>query len=247
MKKPLIIAGLVCLFSAVVCASTINSSSATVGTTFSGFDNGPEKGTDLGGAIAYLPGGDTCTFITVASNSVCTGLNFTITLTPPTANTGSATWTITNTSGNEITELTINLQPSNSVFHPCADKSGNIVQKNCGGSGSSIQSVSGGSAITANVTYTNLATDLNTSGAHPYSPLYGQVTFYFGTCPGCTSFIGQNSTFTFSGSTDLFAVSTAPEPATYGMVGFALAALGAARFYRRKRKAATSTAPRQAA
>jgi len=224
MKKTLAALGVMYLCAAVSFASTINSSTAINGTTFSGFDNGPEKGTDLGGAIAFV-GGDQCTFITVASNSVCTGTGFTITLTPPTAITGSATWNIHNnaTAGTgAITSLTLNLQPANSVFFACVDKGGAIVQKNCANGGQSVQSVSAGSAITGNVLYTNLATDLLSSGGHPYSPLYGEITFSW----AAQVFTGGLN-FSFGTDTELFAPAAAtPEPATYGMVGLALAAFG---------------------
>jgi hypothetical protein len=247
MKKILLILGTLNLSAAALFASTINTSTATNGTTFSGFDNGPEKETDLAlggtGAVASV-GGDVCTFVVVgtgnSANSQCVGLGFSITLTPPNSQTGSATWTITNTAGTAITDLTLNIQPSNSAFFPCLDKNGNIAQGNCAHSAGSVSTISGGtggtSAIVANVDYTNLATDLNSGGGHPFSPLYGQVTFHWtgsgGGCVGCTVFSGVGTEFTFGADTELFA--PVPEPATYGMVGLALAGLGALRFRRRK-------------
>ena len=217
MKKTLGALGILGLCAAVSFASTINNSTATNGTQFSGFDNGSEQDTDLAGAVASV-GGDVCTFITVASNSTCTGIGFVISLTPPAANTGGQAWDIHNNAAagiGAITSLTLNIQPSNSVFDICLDNTNAITQGNCAHGGGSVSTKSGGSAISADVAYTNLATDLLSGGGHPFSPLYGQVTFNF-----TTAFTGGMD-FTFGASSDLFAPAT-PEPATYGMVGIAL-------------------------
>jgi hypothetical protein len=236
MKKILLILGTLNLSAAALFASTINTSTATNGTTFSGFDGGPEKESDLVGSVANV-GNDVCTFVVVGTGnsaySQCIGLGFTILLTPPGSQTGSATWTITNTAATgttPITSLTLNIQPSGSVFFPCLDKNGNITQGNCAHSAGSVTSVSAGDAISGDVAYTNLATDLLSGGGHPFSPLYGQITFTW-----APDVFTGGLAFAFGADTDFFApAAPVPEPATYGMVGLALAGLGALRFRRRR-------------
>ena len=238
MKRTLLLLGLGCLAVGVSLGSTINapSSSDTVA-LFTGYDGGKEKEINLAGSVAFLnaggAGNDGCVFTTIgtgnSADSVCQGGTFTITLTPPNSETGSATWSITNTntSAVAITSLTINLQPGNSIFHPCGTPgTGTIVSGNCNNSGGSVSSVSGGLGIVADVYYKNLATDLVTSGPQPYSPLFYEVQFTWAS----GVFMPNATAFTFGANSDFF---VAPEPATYGMVGLALAGLGALRFRRR--------------
>ena len=229
MKKIILRLGLSCVVAGVAFGSTITSSTSTTIVTFTGFDGGKEKGIDLAGSVAAA-GADTCVFQAIGSgntsNSQCLGTNFTITLTPQNAQTGSATWSITNTGAAAITSLSIDLQPGNSIWHVCG-VAGTVVSGNCGNGGGSISTVSGGANIAATIAYSNLATDLETSGPQPYSPLYGKVTFTW--APGV---FASGNVFTFGGNSDFF-INSVPEPATYGMVGLALVGIGALRMRRR--------------
>lgn len=234
LKKILLLGWISCLVAAICLGSTITSSTSTTVVTFSGFDNGKEKEVDLVGSVANV-GADACVFQAIGSgntsNSQCLGANFSITLTPQNSQTGSATWTITNTGVADITTLSLDLQPGNSVFHVCG-VAGAVVSGNCGNGGGSVSSVSGGSNISATVDYSNLAQDLETQGPQPYSPLYGKITFTW--APGV--FVSSD-TFTFGANSDFFlSASATPEPATYGMVGLALVVIGALRMRRHSGK-----------
>jgi hypothetical protein len=219
------IALLLCTSSAISFASVITGSTNLIGTTYTvvvGKSN--EAMEDLTAStifITYSGGGtDSCTFTSLTGT--CTGGGFSFTGTPPTSQTNSATWVLTSNQGAGIwiTSATFDILPSS------PSKSGFDV--------GSITTVSAGTTTaTATATLNNA---LHTAVQTPAQATeYGQLILTFSTAAGAR-FVGGTS-FDFGASTHFIdsAIADAPEPGTLGMVGLALAGIGALRLRKRRR------------
>src|SRR5712691_5093303 len=221
------IALLLCLSSAVSFASIISGQTNLIGTTYTvviGKNN--EKMQDLTGATIFIAYSDlttdSCTFGSLTGT--CLGTNFNFAGTPPTSQTNSATWLLTNSRSASIwiTSATIDIlftTPTLSGFDL----------------GSLITTSAGTTAASAAATLTNA---LHTSAQTPAQATeYGRLILNFSTGAGA-QFVG-GTTFGWGAAThfmdSVVPDAAAPEPATLGMVGLALAGIGALRFRKRRR------------
>ena len=221
------VALLFCMSSAVSFASVISGSTNLIGTTYTvvvGKSN--EAMQDLTAStifITYSSGGtDSCTFTSLTGT--CAGAGFSFAGTPPTSQTNSATWALNNNQGSGIwiTSATFDILPSTPT------KSGFDL-------GSVITVSAGTSTATATATLNNA---LHTAAQTPAQATeFGQLILTFSTGAG-VQFVGGTS-FDFGASTHFIDSAIldaqAPEPATLGMVGLALAGIGAQRFRKRRR------------
>ena len=225
------IALLLCMSSAVSFASIISGSTNLIGTTYTVVvGNSNEKMKDLTGATIFVTYSDSttdsCTFGSLTGT--CVGANFNFGGGSPTSTVGSASLLLTNSGSASvwITSATIDIlftSPANSGFDL-----GSII----GTSGPN----GGTTAASATATLTNA---LHTSAQTPAQATeFGQLILTFSTGAGA-QFIGGTS-FGFGATTHFMDsvtpdVAPTPEPATLGMVGLALAGIGALRFRKRRR------------
>jgi hypothetical protein len=213
--------------SAVSFASIISGSANLIGTTYTvvvGKSN--EAMLDLTAStifITYSNGGtDSCTFTSLSGTCTPLDAGFSFVGTPPTSQTNSATWVLNNNQGAGIwiTSATFDILPSSPT------KSGFDL--------GSVKTVSAGTtSATATATLNNA---LHTSVQLPAQATeFGQLILTFSTAAGA-QFVGGTN-FDFGASTHFIdsAIPDAPEPATLGMVGLALAGIGALRFRKRRR------------
>jgi PEP-CTERM motif len=232
--------------------NTISSASATAGSTFSA-TSVTDADSSLNGATVtatFASGSASCTFV----GGTCTAgaSNFSLSLTA--GDTIGATWLITNSNSSALESLVVNLQGASAAFNPCVAGSTPLTNSGeCGNGGATAGSGNSESVSMANnganatkgsaaVVYTNA---VGIGSATAKGDLYTQITLSFGT----TFTTGQ--TFTFAADTDSLVggstnnvaailaapltATTLPEPATLGLVGVSLAALG---FLQQRRKKA---------
>jgi hypothetical protein len=204
-------------------ASTINTVTNQTGFTYTGvIGKSNVSGNDLTSSFVLVTfdSGATsasCTFI----NNLCTSANnFSIDITPGNSQTNSATWTITNLrSGAVLSSVNINVIISS--------------PKAVAFDGGSIHGVTAGT--TAAVADAFLTDAVHTTGQTPNQATeYARLILTFSN--NFTSTAGVN-TFGFGAGNHFLDsyVADVPEPGTYGMVGLALAGLGALKFRRRKK------------
>ena len=225
----------VCLLSAAtVRASVITGASASDGAIVVALavsDN--MLSSSLGGASVTAVLGNsssvTCTFV----GSTCAS---TTGITVGSGNTSDSTtvWLISNTSGQSLTSITIQL--AGAAFNPCVTNgvpSTDLTPCTAVTSGAgNARSVSGdtppgvgSTTTTASVSYTN---KVRISGQpSPASDLFTQIQLLFGTNQQLFS---SGTSFSFLTDTDLLSGVSIPEPSTYGLVGSALLGL----LYRRR-------------
>jgi hypothetical protein len=158
---------------------------------------------------------------------------------------GGTDWTITNTrTGLNMTSISFNGLTGLTAFDRCIGITGSFNDTgtnllSCLGEGTTNSSLgysvgdgNGGSAINANVVYTN---ELHVAGQAPVGDLWGKITIAF------TSNFTATSTFTFRTDTDTLSniiITDTPEPGTFAMMGAALL------FVRWKLKAHSIRTPR---
>ena len=223
-----------CVTAGMASASSIVGVSASDGVINKSYDDVTDlmTGGNLNGSqvIAQLANGGTlsCTFI---GNS-CSGAAGAVVVNADTL-ASDTIWSIANSTGQSLASITIQL--SGAAFNPCVGGNQPVLTiSTCfsptPGAGQA-RSVIGNSPNTgttqtsATVNYTNRI-QLSTSPTVS-SDLFTQIQLLFGV-NGSPAF--QNGeTFTFLADTDLV---HNPEPATYGLVGSALLALG---LFRRRR------------
>lgn len=191
-------------------------------------------------------GSEQCTW-TATGCSVANG--FSVSEADGGAGTYNGTWSFTNSnSGNYVNSITflgsgVNNPTGTTVFNMCwngssASTSNSGCVANSGTTNSNLgwtaSSVGGGnSASPSSVVYSN---EIHaTSLATIYGDEFSQVAFTFPNYNTSGYFASGGSAFTWRMDTDTVA-SSVPEPATYGLVGFVLAGLGAMRFRKQKRK-----------
>jgi len=216
--------------------------------------NENQKADEVGGLLVtatFGTGGGTATCTFANNSNVCTSAgNFSLTITPANQNTSAATWEIRNlrtgTAGTTDDLISVMMDGTNAnngvpglgtVFNPCVTSTSPLVFNLGGGcsgagtgNGESIQSHSGGiTGVTATVFYDKVV--MLSTDSVPGGNLWFRATMTF----SGTTFEGQGSgggtAFLFDGDTDMVDI---PEPATYGLVGLALAAFGAFRLRKRE-------------
>jgi hypothetical protein len=239
------------LFGSTISSSNLSSSTGTIGTyNFSTFDT---TSTNMGGLlvdVTYASGATaTCTW-TNGVNGCSSAGNFSITETNGANGTFNGTWNFTDSkTGTSVTAITfIGSGPGNTSglvgFDLCWNSNNTPNYANTGGTttscgvegtvgsniGWSAGTVTGGKAVSpTSVVYTN-AVKLPTASV-PVGDEFSKVTFNFAS----GSFTNSATAFTWRMDTDSLQ-SAVPEPATLGMVGFALLGLGGLRRRRNRQR-----------
>jgi hypothetical protein len=223
LRKTTIIGGLIC-FSTLACfASSITSSTNTIGTSYTAVIGGSSVAfSDLTNAVISVTFSDasfgSCVFASQSSSVFgCGTASFDIVLSPKNSQSNSHSWQIDNlkAAGTSITSLSIDVLQSTAV--------------KVGFDSATVTTAAGGSAISAAAELTNA---LHTSVQTPAQATeFGLLILSFS---GTQFDGGTNFTFNASNHFITSAISDVPEPATLGMVGLALAGLGALRFRKRK-------------
>ncbi len=247
---------LFCLTAAVCLANVITGVSGDLSNpapfTIVGISNQNQKGNEMGGFLVSATFGDgstlTCTLATNVESCSNAG-DFSFIISPGTQNTSAATWEIRNlrtgTDGTSDNMISFTMDGRNAgngggglgtVFNPCVTTTAPLVFNvagGCsgtgGGNGATIQDHSGGlTGVTASAFYDRAV--MLSSSSVPAGDLWFRVTLTF----AGTTFEGQGAgggtAFLFDADTDQVDI---PEPGTYGLVGLALAGLGAFRLRRK--------------
>ncbi len=209
---------------------TITSTTTAVGTSYTAvIGNSNVKASDLTNSfiLANFSEGSQANCLFGNGTGSCINLtNFSLVITPPTSQTNRATWTIANLKapGTWITSIDINVL---------------VGTQPVGFDDGSITGVSGGGGGTSPATATALLTDALHLTGQPTSPApeYARLVLVFTTAPGLRLDGGQ--TWGFRAANHNITSFTqdpmiTPEPATYALVGLALAGFGALKFRRRK-------------
>lgn len=230
------------LGAAAASGSTIVNVSTIVGQTYTvAVTESDTTGADMVGMLitaTYSNGTSlTCSW---TSSGTCsntpTGGGFSVTY--PAGNStsplnGGTDWTIANTrTGLSLTSIVFDGIPGKTAFDRCMGLLGGFNDTGtsllaCLGEGTANSSAgysvgdgNGGSAINANVQYSN---QLHLAGQAAVGDLWGKITIAF------TSNFAPGATFTFRTDTDTLSpliLTDAPEPATFAMMGAALLVLG---------------------
>jgi len=215
---------MVCLSSALSFGSTINSLTTSAGFTYTGTVGSSNVSfNDLLNTLITVTFSDNssfaCSFSSLGAQDVgCTvASKFGFDGTPKNSQTNSATWTISNLNSLAITSVSINIITPGAGFDTGTSP----------GPGT-VKGVSAGDVISANALLTNA---IHTSVQTP-----AQATEYAVLVLSGFSGFTTGLNFGFSASNHLIAgaVADVPEPATYAMVGLALAGFGTLKFRRRK-------------
>ena len=231
-------------------ASNISGAADLIGTTFTvaGGVSG-QTGNDLVGVTAlatFTNGTVSCTFAIVGSDSLCNASGqFSILVTPPTSQTTSADWILTNLrtagAGSQMLSLQMNGQTGLTVFNPDVSAGHPTANSTCGstitdskqfGNCRSAGDTPGGTTTaTASVLYSNAA---HLASQAPNMDLWTAITLTFSASPLFTG--GQ--TFQFKIDTDGVGsmVMDTPEPQTLSLGCLALGLMAGMKFLRDRRR-----------
>ncbi len=231
-----------------VYGSTISGAADLIGTSFTvaGGISG-QSGSDLVGVTAiatFSSGSVSCVFAIVGSDSLCNAAGqFSILVTPPSSQTASADWIVTNLraagTGSEILAVTMSgltgltvFNPDVSGGHPTANTTcGSTItnSKQFGNCRSGGTTPGGTTSAQASVLYSNVA---HLANAAPNYDLWESVTLTYN-----TALFTGGQTFQFKIDTDGVAsmVLDTPEPQTFGMAGLAFAAMAGIKLLRSRR------------
>ena len=247
--------GLLCVailpsFASTISSGNVTDSTGTVGVyNLSSFETTSDLQAGLIVQVTWYGGASSsCTW---TATGTCTGgTGFTVSETDGANGTYNGTWHFTNSRAasnlDTITFLGSGVGNPNGpvAFNMCwngtavsTTNTGCVANSGTAGSnlGWTAATVGGGNATASpsNVLYTNMM-KLPTNPGAPIGDEFSKVVFTFADTPAAGHFATSGTAFTWRMDTDSVSPVTAPEPATYGMVGLALAGLGALR--RRKRK-----------
>jgi hypothetical protein len=255
MKNFMKTIGLLCIavlpsFASTITSGDVTNSTGTVGVyNLSAFDTTSDLQAGLIVQVTWYGGASSsCTW---TATGTCTGgTGFTVSETNGANGTYNGTWNFTNSRAASNVDTITFLgsgagNPNGPVaFNMCwngtavsTTNTGCVANSGTAGSnlGWTAATVAGGNgtASPTNVLYTN-AMKLPTNTGVPVGDEFSKVVFTFANTPTTGNFGTSGTAFTWRMDSDSVSAVAAPEPATYGMVGLALAGLGALRLRKRK-------------